>query len=153
MLWISFEVSQGSFEVFLCDWLGSSVAILCIMVCPWPFMASLDSGVASVKPPQSGKSFVHALSGPTDYQLTKLPPKFVMGKSVCVTITEDEYEAGIVNCCSNIHGRLTLRKGDSPLTTLALKLKLSKLLPNIKNWELTPLVRDFSSFISIRLMT
>jgi len=90
------------------------------MVCPWPFMASLDSGVASVKPSEPGKSFVQALSGPTVYQLTQLPPKFFMGKSVRVRITQDEYEAGIIDCCSNIHGHLTLHKGDSPLTTLAM---------------------------------
>jgi hypothetical protein len=69
-----------------------------IMVCPCPFMAALDSGVASAKPPKSRKSFKIAkfvnrmwgnpelsfLSSPTDYQLTQLPPKFVMGKSVRV---------------------------------------------------------------------
>lgn len=116
------------------------------MVCPWPFMASLDSGVASVKPPESGKSFVQALSGPTDYQITQLPQKFVMGKSVRVRITQAEYDAGIVDCCSNIHGRITLRKGDSPLPTLALKLKLSKLWPSIPNWELIPLGKGFFEF-------
>jgi len=73
------------------------------------------------------------LSSPTDYQLSQLPPKIVMGKSVRVKITQAEYEAELVDCCSNIHGRLLLRKDDSPLTTLALKMKLSKLWPNIQN--------------------
>jgi len=69
-----------------------------------------------------------------------------MGKFVRVKINQAEYEAGLVDCCSNIHGRLTLRKGDSPLTTLALKMKLSKLWPNILNWDLTPLGKGFFEF-------
>jgi len=110
-------------------------------------MASPDSAVAPAKSLEPGKSFVQALSGPTYYhQISQLPPKVVMGKSVHVKITQAEYEAGLVDCCSNIHGRLTLRKGDSPLTTLALKMKLSKLWPNILNWDLTPLGKGFFEF-------
>lgn len=45
-----------------------------------------------------------------------------------------------------LHGRLILHKGDTPLTTQALKTKLSNLWPNILNWELTPLCKDFSEF-------
>lgn len=113
------------------------------MVCPWPFLASLDSGVVSAKPPESGKSFAQALSGPKDYKLTQLPPKVVMGKSVRVKITQSEYESGLIDCSSNIHGRLTLRRGDNPLSTMALKLKLSNLWPNIHNWDITPLGKGF----------
>lgn len=93
-----------------------------------------------------GKSFVQALSGPTDYQLSQLPPKIVMGKSVRVKITQSKYEAGLVDCSINIHGRLTLRKGDSPLTTMALKLKLRNMWPNIQNWDVTPLGKGFFEF-------
>jgi len=45
-------------------------------------MAALDTVMAPTKPPESGKSFAQALSGPKDYQLSKLPPKVVMGKYV-----------------------------------------------------------------------
>jgi len=93
------------------------------MVCNWPFMASLDSGVAPpVKPAETGR---------------------LMGKTVRVKITQAEYESGLSDCRSNLHGRLILHKGDTPLTTLALKTKLSNLWPNIMNWDLTPLGKGF----------
>lgn len=106
-------------------------------------MASLDSAVVQAKPPESGKSFSQVLAGPKDYQLTQLPPKVVIGKTIRVKITQSEYAAGLVDCSSNIHGRLTLRKGDTPLSTMALKLKLSNLWPNIHNWNITPLGKGF----------
>lgn len=66
------------------------------MVCPWPFMASLDSIVTTpVKPPETIKSFAQALSGSSEFQLITLPPKFVMGKSIRVRITQADYESGL----------------------------------------------------------
>jgi len=101
------------------------------MVCPWPFMASLDSTVAiPAKQTEVGKSFAQALSDSCDFQLSKPPPKIELGKFVRVKITQDEYEYGLVDCSSNIHGRLILHKGDPPLTTQALKT-------NYVRWGLT----------------
>lgn len=58
------------------------------MVCPWPFMASLDSTVGTAaKSPETGKSFAQALSGSCKFQLDQLPPKAVMGDSVRVKIS------------------------------------------------------------------
>ena len=102
--------------------------------------------MAPAKLAEHGKSFVQVVACPTDYQLSQLPPKLIMGKSVRVRISQAEYDAGIVDCCSNIHGRLTLRKGDSPLTTLALKSNFRKLWPNIQNWDVTPLGKGFFEF-------
>jgi len=109
-------------------------------------MASLDSTVVPAKLPAAGKSFAQALSDSSDPQLTQLPPKIVMGKSVRVKITQTEYEAGLTDCSSNLHGRLMLHKGDAPLTTLALKTKLNNLWPHIHNWDITPLGRGFFEF-------
>ena len=109
-------------------------------------MAALDILVAPTKPPEAGKSFAQPLSGPKEYQLSKLPPKVVMGKSVRVKITQAEYDAELIDCTTHIHGRLTLRKGDTPLSNMPLKLKLSNLWPNIHNWNITPLGKGFFEF-------
>jgi len=63
-----------------------------------------------------------------------------------VKITQTEYEAGLTDCGSNLHGRLILYKGDSPLITLALKMKLNNLWLNIHNWDITPLGKGFFEF-------
>lgn len=113
------------------------------MACPWPFLAALDSSVVLAKPPNAGKSFAQALSRSNNIHLTPLPPRIVTRKTVRVKITQTEYEVGISDCRTNLHSRLILRKGDSPLTILALKKKLSNLWPLIHNWEITPLRRGF----------
>ena len=89
----------------------------------------LDSTMVRVKLPDVRKSFAQALSGSNDPQLTQLPMKIVMGKSVRVKITQTGYEAWLTDCSINLHDRLILHKGDSPLTTLALKTKLNNLWP------------------------
>ncbi|AES62086.1 DUF4283 domain protein [Medicago truncatula] len=85
--------------------------------------------MAATNPTTSGKSFAQALSGAVscDSFLSKLPPKVIMGDSVRVKISQAVYESGLAACQCNLHGRLTLHKGDSPLTTQALKVKLNNL--------------------------
>jgi hypothetical protein len=100
----------------------------------------------AAKSSDSGKSFAQALSCSGDLQLTKLPPKIVMGTSVRVKISQAEYEFGVAACKRNLHGRVTLHKGDPPLTTLSLKHKLSGLWPGLHNWNLTPLGKGFFEF-------
>ena len=119
------------------------------MVCPWPFMARLDTSLPTATPiPESGKSgrsFAQVLSGgsSSDTSLTKLPPKVVMGASVRIKISQVAYESGLAACRFNLHGRLTLHKGDSPLTTQALKVKLNNFWPQLSNWNLIPLGKGF----------
>jgi len=104
--------------------------------------------MVTAKPPESGKSFAQALSGSAsgDSFLANLPPNVVIGDSVRVKITQAAYESGLKACSCNLHGRLTLHKGDSPLTTLALKAKLNKLWPQLNNWNLIPLGKGFFEF-------
>jgi hypothetical protein len=66
-----------------------------------------------------------------------------MGASVRVKISQAAYESGLTSCQCNLHGRLTLHKGDNPLTTQALKAKLSNLWPQLQNWSLIPLGKGF----------
>lgn len=123
------------------------------MVCPWPCVASLDAPIPKQNAlKESGKVFAQALSGvssdstPDDNYLAKLPPKIVMGNSVRVKISKAAYESGLAACKCNLHGRLTLHKGDSPLTTQALKAKLSNIWPQLSNWNLIPLGKGFFEF-------
>lgn len=115
-----------------------------LMVCPWPFMASLDTSIP--KPSAPRKSFAEVLSDTCDIQLTQLPPKVVMGDTVRIKITQEELDSGISDCRINLHGRITLAKGDTPLTTQALKNKLCILWPTLKEWHVLPLGRGFFEF-------
>lgn len=66
-----------------------------------------------------------------------------MGDSVRIKISQDEYEYGIVDCRCNHRVKLTLHKGDSPLTILALKSKLAGLWHSLKNEDVLPLGKNF----------
>lgn len=114
------------------------------MVCPWPFLAPPETAV--VEKISSTKKFAQALSASCDIHLNNLPPKVYIGDTVSVKISQDEYESGLEACRSNLHGRLTLHKGDPPLTTKALKLKLCDLWPSLKNWSVIPLGKGFFEF-------
>jgi len=121
-----------------------------LMVCPWPFMANLDSTVnklvdSTVGPSVSRKSFAEALSGnDSGDTFSPLPiSKIVMGNSVRVKISQAAYESGLASCRFNLHGRLSLHNGDSPLTTQAPKSKLNILWPRLNNWYLIPLGKGF----------
>jgi len=83
------------------------------MVCPWSFMAALDASMP--KPSEPGKSVAQVLSDSCDIPLNQLPPKVIMGDTVRVKITQAEFDSGISNCRMNLHGRITLSKGDTLL--------------------------------------
>lgn len=95
------------------------------MVCPWPFMTPLDASMPKTSEPR--KSFAQVLSDSCDIPLNQLPPKVIMGDAVRVKITQAELDYGIYDCRMNLHGRITLAKGDTPLTFMALKNKLCRL--------------------------
>lgn len=116
-------------------------------------MASLDAPLTKKQQsPESGKSFAQALSNSStgassdNNFLANLPPKVIMGDSVRVKISQAAYEVGLVSCQCNLHARLTLHKGDSPITTQALKAKLHNLWPNLQNWSLISLGKGFFEF-------
>ena len=120
------------------------------MTCPWQFMVSSDSTVdkkpsSMVMPPEPTKSFAQVLAGTISNAnlLAQLPPKVIMGDSVRIRISKDAYESGLAACRTHLHGRLTLHKGDSPVTTQALKEKLNQQWPQLKNWGLIPLGKWF----------
>ncbi|KEH21815.1 hypothetical protein MTR_7g018490 [Medicago truncatula] len=49
------------------------------------------------------------------------------------------YKTELEDCKCNIHGRVTLHKGDLPLTTKTLKLILSSFWPSLGSWTMVPL--------------
>jgi hypothetical protein len=118
-------------------------------------MAVFDSPLNSPanqtgKTPVPVKSFAQALSGAVSDVVSddsfSFPPKVVMGNSVRVRISKAAYDFGLCACKTHLHGRLTLRKGDTPVTTQTLKTQFTKLWPNLQNWSLTPLGKGFFEF-------
>jgi len=94
----------------------------------------------------SWKTFAQAVAASYDIQLNQLPPDVFIGDMVSIKISQKEYEAGLKECKSNLHGRLTLQKGDPPLTTKTLKHKLDGLWQNLKNWSVIPLGKGYFEF-------
>lgn len=86
------------------------------------------------------------MSDSCDSPLHQLPPKVIMGDTVRVRITQNELESGIADCRMNLHGRITLAKGDTPWTTQALQIHLSRSWPSLKDWSVLPLGRGFFEF-------
>jgi len=102
-------------------------------------------GNPPVKLPATGKSFAQILSGEGfgDTPIAQPPPKVIMGSTVRVKISRAGYESGLAACRTHLHGRLTLHKGDAPLTSQALKAKLSNQWPQLQNWTLIPLGKGY----------
>ena len=69
-----------------------------------------------------------------------------MRDTVRVKITQAELDSSISDCRMNLHGRITLAKGDPLLTSLAMKNKLCRLWPTLKEWSVLPLGRRFFEF-------
>lgn len=74
-----------------------------------------------------------------------------MGDSLRIRVSQDEYEQGTFDCKYNLRGWITLNKGDTPLPTQALKLKLCTLWPNLQSWHLILLGKSFYEFSSSSL--
>jgi len=94
------------------------------------------AAATTAKSSASGKSFTQVLSSSSEPQLIQFPPKIVMETSIRVKVSQAEYESGLADCQYNLHGRVTLHKGDPPLPTLDLKQKLSILWPKLCNWSI-----------------
>lgn len=73
------------------------------------------------------RTFAQALSNSFDIPLSQLPIPCVKGDSISIKISEEEYQNGIEGFKNNLHGRLLLAKGSSPIKVQELRDKLSKL--------------------------
>ncbi|MCI37996.1 F-box family protein, partial [Trifolium medium] len=75
-----------------------------------------------------------------------LPKSCVKGEDVAIPIPEDEYLAGIDACKHNLHGRIILPKGATPLTVESLRAKLATLWKSIGRWGIMSLGKGFFEF-------
>lgn len=68
------------------------------------------AAATAVKPPESSKSFMQALSSSCELQLNQLPPNVVMGNFMRVKISQAEYESGIAAVNVTSMGKLLYAK-------------------------------------------
>lgn len=87
-------------------------------------------------------SFAQALRGKSAL-LDPLPVPSIRGDMLSVKITDDVYVRGLDFCKTNLRGRLVLNKGDQPLSSKDLAVKLHKGWKVQGPWHLTSLGRVF----------
>jgi hypothetical protein len=92
------------------------------------------------------RSFADILHASCDIQISQLPCPVISGGSLSIKITQHEYELGLEECKKNLHGRLMLNKGDKPLTTRDLKIKLTAMWNTINHWRMVSLGRGYYEF-------
>ncbi|XP_058733808.1 uncharacterized protein LOC131605477 [Vicia villosa] len=96
--------------------------------------------------PPLKKSFAQALHGVCDIPVSQLPPVIIKGDRLSITIPEEEYKDGLLDCKNNLHGRIIWPKGSTPLTVLALKNKLSRVWSDIKSWGVQSIGKGYFEF-------
>jgi hypothetical protein len=115
-------------------------------ICQWPCLAfdlPRQEKASVFNPP---RSFAEALHDSCAVQVSQLPSPAIKGADLCIKITQEEYEKGLANCKRNLHGRLTLNKGDKPVTARDLKTKLTSIWKIHGPWHLVSLGRGFYEF-------
>lgn len=63
-----------------------------------------------------------------------------------MSILEEEYLVGLEASKNNLHGRILLSKGDTPVRINDLKIKLTKLWQPIAQWKVVPIGKGFLEF-------
>lgn len=109
-------------------------------ICIWPFLSSPETA------PSGSKSFAQAVSTSGEDFLPSPPPKVIIGDTVRIRINQREYEAELSECLRNLHCRVTLQKGDPPLSSKVLKQKLEGFWPHLMPWSITPLGKGYFKF-------
>jgi hypothetical protein len=122
------------------------------VIIPWSYLSQTSKPTPPPKPsppspPTQQKTFDQALSNVCDIPLSQLPKACVKGDRIAISIPEEEFLAGFDACKHNLHGRIILPKGSSPLTIDSLKSKLSALWKSIGKWGLISLGKGFYEFV------
>ncbi|KAK2388533.1 hypothetical protein QL285_062210 [Trifolium repens] len=118
------------------------------VIIPWPCLSETQKDIPTPKistPPQQ-RTFAQALTNVCDIPLSQFPKASLKGDHVAIAIPESDYLAGIDACKYNLHGRIMLPKGSSPLSIDGLKSKLSVMWKSIGRWGLTSLGKGFYEF-------
>jgi len=125
---------------------------LCILVCAIWFYVVYLLGLAimaSVAPSPAGsnnRTFAQAVTITCNIQQNQLPKPAIKGDSLCIKISQVEYEKGYKDCKHNLRGRLYLSKGDKPISASNLHEKLLVLWKPNGNWKIIPLGKGFFDF-------
>jgi hypothetical protein len=113
-------------------------------VCPWPCLVS-----HTPKPtPQSvsSRNFEHALLNKVDVPLSELLKPCLNGNTLSIKISEEVYQSHLTNCNNYLHGRLVLSKGDKPLFSKDLHVKLLQLWKPLDQRKMIPTGMGFFEF-------
>ncbi|WJX67904.1 hypothetical protein P8452_52331 [Trifolium repens] len=114
---------------------------------PWKCLdLSNDPRIASVEPPKPQRTFAQALNNLCDIPLSQFPQPVVKGDRLAIEIPESIYEAGLEACKHNLHGRIFWPKGSTPLSVVALKMKLSQVWKDLSRWGVISLGKGFFEF-------
>jgi hypothetical protein len=112
----------------------------------WPCMVAATSAIPSLQKITQTKSFSQVLHDSCEVQVSQLPSPVIKGDSLCIKITQAEYEKGLADCQKNLHGRVLLNKGDKPLTARDLRTKLTSIWKTSNPWRMVSLGRGFYEF-------
>lgn len=116
-------------------------------ICPWKFLDPLSSSSSpALAPAVQHRSFAQALKNSFDIPLSLLPRPCIVGDSISIKISEDEYRQGLESYKNNLHGRLLLSKGNVPIKINELRENLMMLWQPIGPWRMVPLGRGFYEF-------
>jgi hypothetical protein len=92
------------------------------------------------------KTFAQAVSNICDIPTSQLPKPVLKGDNFAIAIPGEEYMAGMETCKHNLHARIIWPKGSTPLTTAALRNKLSPLWKGLAKWGVSFLGKGFYEF-------
>ncbi|MCI13810.1 NBS resistance protein, partial [Trifolium medium] len=120
--------------------------------CPWPCMVTSFP----VKNLSLVKSFAQVVNDACEVKISQLPSSTIKGESLCIKITQGEYDKGLVDCRKNLHMRVLLNIGEKPLTARDLRDELKLIWKTSCPWKLVSLGRGvyefkFGSYEDIRL--
>jgi hypothetical protein len=97
----------------------------------------------NLKPLPHKKTFAQAVNNICDIPVSQLPKPCLKGDYFAIDIPDEEYEAGLADCKHNLHGRIILPKGSSPINVDELRAKLAGIWKSIGRWGITSIGKGF----------
>jgi hypothetical protein len=122
------------------------------IIVTWPCLQSPQSSPSKSSPrpfttiTRQQKTFAQAVSNICDIPLSQLPKPYRKGDNRSIQIPDEEYEAGLVDCKYNLHGRIILSKGPSPVSVESVRSKLAVLWRTLGRWGVTSIGKGFYEF-------
>ena len=88
-------------------------------------------------------SFLRPKATPPPIPITQLPTPYKKGHLMAVKLNEEVYQRSLLQCKNNLHGRLILHRGKSPVKAADLHLSLSTVWNPKNQWSLTPIGKGY----------